>query len=1507
MLTQELFDRQVEHMIQTRRYSEAARVLIENESSRYRASLAKVLRKDSRFSKNAEREVTRHVRSLYSLSRSSVDDFLGAEVDFQANNLRRSVGSFYDVKRPTRAEIAKLVTKSPLRLSGETRSHGTMKEAFQSLGDREMSRVQRRVRQGIADGTSMGDIIKEVQRSSRLTEAQAKTLVTTNMTRAEQLIKEKLYDSNDGVINGLIFTAILDSRTSTLCSSYDGLFQTKENLKVRPPLHWNCRSSLAPVLKSRTQMLESGDPRFNLEKLATVPPSQLQGGKPLQETFSQWLSRQKHETKLKYLKTDAKVALFEGGALDLSSFFTAKGNPISLAKLRVQDNLLTYFSPIRQFKKDAASNFLPVGRPFQLMQSKEIQKNLRAMIISDAADASKALSLTDFRGTTLAGKRGVRRRANNTFDPRNNSFNPMTGEVRSTLNYDPNFTLYRERLDYLDNSKLLTVKQKTFIKEFTDSLEDRVSVNQQSVVVENLRVLFERYAKDGTPWDDFVTVLRAEQNYSVTNVSRLLDRRSRASSELFLNYRGDSKEPSVMIQGNRVPLSSLHSDKIQFQRFVNDWRDNTGSALARKMYYKGNAPWRSYFFRGATKPKSLNDKLKDSFYKRSVRKLFYKDDSVGFFTRFGKTPDKWKKITLSHIKDKIKGSLSYYKFLEKLSEEGVSNFIRRAIREQYRDIVDLEFIYRRRRNFTANNLLKQVESNQTKKAISVMSGMMQTVAEGRMTDYDGLAIALGRDLKKNWPGLSQYVGASLQDYHREGSKILDYMKRQGLIRVNSRGVTKRATTDLDTGRQSGHWKDTVSREVQVLDSDMLELQDRFRKLELANRVGIDRPENKLYVVAGKKSYVDARGNDTGVPVITRSAFEKFDAKQLDKDFADMLNHTMSLEYEVDPTFASFMDDLVRFKDQRGKADFYDDLNVFREEIVRRGDQGYGLMETVRYYNSTGNKFTVPARIDGRGRVYYNGYLTPTGGEVIRPFLNSAKATPMTPAGLNQIKIQMASVISPGTEALTNAGRMAIFQRNEEAILRVGKLLSATTQRDRRIREFLTDPFIQSIHGEEIAKISRFALEYYRIHKHTGGKFDADSLRTFRSKLMGESDASASGLQVIALSTGNRGAALTSNVMPTTRKNRIYDLVAQDVVADPRFQALMEELGMDLTWEDLQKASKYQVMIAFYGAGPAGQRARVAAELSKVLRKQDVTVTTRAEFLSFKKIVDAKVKEAEALGAFDTADSLKTFRRELTEMVEKHDYDIGATMLLEAEEIHPDVADLVRKYTNSRGSRVGPKEFTTIAKLMSEKLAERAPVTETYITFWKRVAQDYARVTKKVDIPWVTFDNKTLMQKYRPKIQQEIRFFDPGSKRYIRNIYQMSAEDGKLLGKGSVGDVRLGFGVNGNHALDASLVRGYHLLGKKLGLGTSTIHDAIFMNINELDAGIDAMFQTYAKARDFNNVKATLDALRKEGLPNDLYKKYLQEAYDEGFISDGFTSDEILAPLKPGYDRYGFGP
>ena len=260
--------------------------------------------------------------------------------------------------------------------------------------------------------------------------------------------------------------------------------------------------------------------------------------------------------------------------------------------------------------------------------------------------------------------------------------------------------------------------------------------------------------------------------------------------------------------------------------------------------------------------------------------------------------------------------------------------------------------------------------------------------------------------------------------------------------------------------------------------------------------------DKFYVKAGETDFFDARGKRTGMPIFTRRAASRITKKtkktvqkQIDRDFARMLNHAMSVEYQIDEDYFDFMERLLRFRDPRGNTAKYDNLNEFRHLINSRGEQGYGLMATAKWHRMRGKPFSAMARIDGRGRVYYNGYLNPTGGEVVRPFLNSSVDIPVTPEMLRELKIQTGAMLASGTEGLSNAGRIATFDRFEKQLREVGELMMAKTQPDRRLREYLEHPLIRKFEGEEIPKISRLALEYTRWHNHTGGKFDRQHIHS----------------------------------------------------------------------------------------------------------------------------------------------------------------------------------------------------------------------------------------------------------------------------------------------------------------------------------------------------------------------------------------------------------------------------
>jgi len=817
-------------------------------------------------------------------------------------------------------------------------------------------------------------------------------------------------------------------------------------------------------------------------------------------------------------------------------------------------------------------------------------------------------------------------------------------------------------------------------------------------------------------------------------------------------------------------------------------------------------------------------------------------------------------------------------------------------RETVRRILDREFLIASK---------KPTDAIFDEKAINSITKISKLIASGQSTDYDTLAINIGKSFSKDFENIIPFTKHTLKDFHKEGSRILEFFKDQGYIKVQFRGKTRRGVIDLDTGRATGGWADTISREVIVVNKDLIKLQEAERRVTISRRLGVTNERDRLYVKANSKTFFDARGNDTGIPLISRDKFADYDKKQIDRGLAKTINHVMNVEYAVDNEFFSFMDDITRFRDPRGNSKYYDSINEFRHEILNRGEQGYGLMATAKYHAQRNKNFRTQAFIDSRGRIYHRGYLTPTGGELVRPFLNSGKSVYMNQSALDELEIQIGAMIGPGTEALTQAGRRSIFSRNKENIIELGEIMMSKTQRDRRLRQFLEHPLIRGLEGAEVAKMSRMALEYARINRHLK---QGRPITSYRTRLMIENDASSSGAQIIALSTGDRKIAEASNVLATKQKNRLYDLVAMDTVNDPEFLKIPALRDANLTWEDLAKAAKSQNMVSFYGAGSVTKTSNVATKLSKVLDDRGFITVTKDNLTQQLRIIDGKIKVAKRENAVGVASELQSFRDELVELINKNE-PVGRDLLKQAADIHPDTADFVRRLTNSRKGIIGPKEFTEVSRIMSKNLSQRAPVTDKFINYWKQVAKVYVNETQKVDIPWVTFDGKIMTQRYRPKPQERIDFTDPVSGRRISNIYESSAEDGKLLGKNSVNRASIGLGVNGNHSNDAVIVRKFHDWARKNNVDSATIHDAFFTNISEANRAKTALRTIYADALEGDTIRKTLREMRKQGLSRKSYNELLARAKELGLIDppNKITRKDILAPIKEGEDWYGIGP
>jgi len=1451
-INDKLYDRIVDHMTDVRLYEEGVQVQNRRIVRRHRKNLSDLLRGNIRA--DVSKEISRFGTELFGHTSSSVKEFSTSQLTFHSDNLYKETKDFYKVSKPRTKELLAEITGPNIK---GTRS---LKGNIKNISSGELVRIQSKVKAGLAEGKSQNEIISNVMKTTKITEIQAKTLTRTAITSTQTAALKKVAENNSDLIKGFMFTAILDSRTSPICSHHNGKIYDVNDKRFVPPLHWNCRSSLIPVLKSKEELIGTDSSKIKKTALKKKRDDQLTGQAPKRETFGAWLKRQSMDIQTKMLGSEDAANLFRQGRLKAEQFVTQKGKALSIQALRNRAAQATAIYKPRQKLREQDFR-IDATRPSSLVRNPKHKDDLRQMFINDASDYNKTMSLTDYKGTSLVGKQASRRRVGNEFDERNFSADPLTGEIKNNNIYDPDFNLYQERLDFMKNSKLLNSEQKDWVESFVAGLDDKVSLNQQTVIVENLRVVLERYARDKRPWEDFVSVVRSENRFAVQNVSRLLDTRARKRSEMFVSYFSKDT-PQIQIMGKYYNFSDIVDNQLADQRYIDNWRAKEGKKLAEKLYYRGRAPARVYF------KKYFNYPDRETLIKR------FKEGSIPFYKQ-------------------------YEAYKKKFNREPSDSWITKTLsngRENVRRILDLEFL---------NAKQKPKSKLFDDKAIDSLTNIVKLVASGQSTDYDSLAINIGKRFSDDFKNIVPFTKHTLKDHHAEGSQILKSLQDQGLIRIQFRGKTRRGVLDLDTGRASGGWGDTISREVTVIDKNLLKLQEAERRVTIARRLGTVNNRDRLFVKAGKKTYFDSRGNDTGIPLISRDKFPDYDPKQIDREIAQMLNHVMNVEYGVDNDFVEFMDNIVRFRDPRGKTQYYDSINEFRHEILNRGEQGYGLMATAKYHAQRGRNFRTNAFLDSRGRVYHRGYLTPTGGELVRPFLNSGKAINMSTDALDELQIQIGALIGPGTEALTQAGRRAIFNRNREKIIELGEIMMSKTQRDRRMREFLEHPLIRGLEGPEVPKMGRMALEYARIERH---RKSGKRLEDYQTKLMIENDASSSGAQIIGLSTGDRAVSQASNVLATTQKNRLYDLVAMDTVNDPEFLKIPALRDASLTWEDLAKAAKAQNMVSFYGAGAATKTANVANKFAKVLDEKGFITITKDNLNSTLRLVDGKIKVADRVGATTTAQELKSFRSELVELINKNE-PAGRTLLKQAQDIHPDVGDFVSKLTNTRKGIIGPKEFSEISRIMSKNLAERAPVTDNFINYWKDVARVFVNETQKVDIPWVTFDGKIMTQRYRPKIQERIEFRDPVTGRRIANIYESSAEDGKLLGKGSLNDARIGLGVNGNHSNDAVIVRRFHLWGRKNGVETATIHDAFFTNIGEARRAKSALRTIYADALEGDTIRKTLKEMRKQGLSRKSYNELLRKAKEQGLIDppNKITRRDILAPIAEGQDWYGIGP
>lgn len=175
--------------------------------------------------------------------------------------------------------------------------------------------------------------IMDISRSS------AERLVRSSVQTVANTAREAMYAENTDLISALGWHATLDTRTSIMCLARDGHRydpKTHEPLDDAPPwgagpgkLHWQCRSTSVPILKSWREL------GIDEDEVPHTTRASMDGQVAHDLTFGGWLKKQSAARQDTVLGA-GKASLYRAGKIGIRDLLDQNGRPLTTEQLRAK-------------------------------------------------------------------------------------------------------------------------------------------------------------------------------------------------------------------------------------------------------------------------------------------------------------------------------------------------------------------------------------------------------------------------------------------------------------------------------------------------------------------------------------------------------------------------------------------------------------------------------------------------------------------------------------------------------------------------------------------------------------------------------------------------------------------------------------------------------------------------------------------------------------------------------------------------------------------------------------------------------------------------------------------------------------------------------------------------------------------------------------------------------------------------------------------------------------------
>jgi SPP1 gp7 family putative phage head morphogenesis protein len=261
------------------------------------------------------------------------------ETAFAKSSINRAVGAELITTSVTRGQLAAIV--DGVLIQGAPVSDWLSRQAGDTL-----QRFTDTMRLGIAEGETNASLIRRIRGGTQngemvqgfmdVSRRNAESLVRSATQAVSQKSRQGLYEANQDLVKALQWASTIDLRTTIECATRDGLTYTVEGhepidhtlpwLGGPGNLHWGCRSTSVPVLKSLREL------GFDIDLPASTRAS-MDGQIAEDTTFEGWLSRQSKERQDANLGA-GRADLWRDGKIKFRDLVDGNGRELTLAELR---------------------------------------------------------------------------------------------------------------------------------------------------------------------------------------------------------------------------------------------------------------------------------------------------------------------------------------------------------------------------------------------------------------------------------------------------------------------------------------------------------------------------------------------------------------------------------------------------------------------------------------------------------------------------------------------------------------------------------------------------------------------------------------------------------------------------------------------------------------------------------------------------------------------------------------------------------------------------------------------------------------------------------------------------------------------------------------------------------------------------------------------------------------------------------------------------------------------